>query len=121
MAGELHLRLSMPLPEGLDGQYNCFRTKALLCPVLNVPSCPITAIEVHREITEEVHLMHMTWPGAMTAADMESLFQPVPFGDTGYESPLTQVTAPDISPIWDLFRNINEEKQNKTLEVVPPK
>lgn len=56
----------------------------------------------------------------MTAADMEALFQPIPFGETGYESPLTQVTAPDISPIWDLFRNINEDRQARTLQVRAP-
>ena len=53
----------------------------------------------------------------MTLADMEAQFKPVPFGDTGYESPITQATAPDISPIWDLFRNISEDKQTKTLQV----
>lgn len=54
----------------------------------------------------------------MTAADMEALFKPVPFGSTGHESPLSQVTIPSDFPVWDLFRNIDEDRQNSTLQVI---
>ena len=54
--------------------------------------------------------------GALTVSDMEALFKPVPFGESRI-SPLTQATAPDVLPIWDLFRNIDEDKQNRTLQV----
>ena len=60
--------------------------------------------------------MHL-FSGAMTAADMEALFKPVPFGATGHESPLSKVTIPSDFPVWDLFRNIDEERQNATLQV----
>ena len=55
--------------------------------------------------------------GALTVADMEALFKPVPFGES-HVSPLMQATAPDVLPIWDLFRNIDEDKQNRTLQVI---
>ena len=58
--------------------------------------------------------------GALTVADMEALFKPVPFGSTGYESPLSQVTIPSSLPVWDLFRNVDEERQNNTLQVRRP-
>ena len=62
----------------------------------------------------------------MNASDMEALFKPVPFGDTGHRSAITQAAAPAMVPVWDLFRNIDEDKQNVTLQVpllphAPPK
>lgn len=58
--------------------------------------------------------------GLMTASDMEALFKPVPFGDTGHRSALTQAAAPDLLPVWDLFRSVDEDKQNVTIQVAPP-
>ena len=55
--------------------------------------------------------------GALTVADMEALFKPVPFGHTGHQTPLAQLTELNGLPVWDLFRNIDEEKQTNTLQV----
>ena len=51
----------------------------------------------------------------MNASDMEALFQPVPFGEAR-PSPFAKAMSPDVLPIWDLFRNIDEDKQNRTLQ-----
>ena len=60
---------------------------------------------------------NLSTAGALTVADMEALFKPVPFGHTGHETPLAQLTQSNNLPVWDLFRNIDEERQNNTLQV----
>lgn len=54
--------------------------------------------------------------GALTASDMEALFKPVPFGEERI-SIFTQAMDPDVLPVWNLFRNVDEDKQNQTLQV----
>jgi len=51
----------------------------------------------------------------LTAKDMESLFKPAPFGDTGYVSVFTLAAAPEHAPLWDLFRSVDSDKQNRVL------
>jgi hypothetical protein len=51
----------------------------------------------------------------LTAKDMESLFKPAPFGDTGYVSAFTLAAAPEHAPLWDLFRSVDSDKQNRVL------
>jgi hypothetical protein len=46
---------------------------------------------------------------------MESLFKPAPFGDTGYVSVFTLAAAPEHAPLWDLFRSVDSDKQNRVL------
>ncbi|KAK9811489.1 hypothetical protein WJX72_004757 [[Myrmecia] bisecta] len=53
--------------------------------------------------------------GALTAPDMEALFKPVPFGET-HTTPLTEAAAPENQAIWDLFRNIDMDRQQKVLQ-----
>lgn len=52
----------------------------------------------------------------MTASDMEALFSPVPFG-VARPSAFAQITQSDAAPVWDLFRNVDEDKQNTALRV----
>ena len=47
---------------------------------------------------------------------MEALFQPVPFGEVR-ESVLEKISTPDNAPIWDMFRSIDPDKQQKVLLV----
>ena len=47
---------------------------------------------------------------------MEALFQPVPFGEVR-ESVLGKISTPDNAPIWDMFRSIDPDKQQKVLLV----
>lgn len=54
--------------------------------------------------------------GPLTAMDMESLFKPVPFGFTGYESALTQACAPQNAAVWSHFININPDKEKRVLQ-----
>ena len=51
----------------------------------------------------------------LTAKDMESLFKPAPFGDTGYVSAFTLAAAPEHAALWDLFRSVDSDKQNRVL------
>lgn len=76
--------------------------------------------EIRIELTAMQYMLYFTNnvpSGVMTASDMEALFKPAPFGDTGYESPLSRITEHNNLPIWDLFRNIDEDRQNNTLHV----
>lgn len=52
---------------------------------------------------------------ALTAKDIESLFKPVPFGETGRVSVFTLATAPEVVPLWDLFRSIDADKEARVL------
>ena len=56
--------------------------------------------------------------GALTVDAMEALFQPVPFGEVR-ESVLEKISTPDNAPIWDMFRSIDPDKQQKVLLVSP--
>lgn len=51
----------------------------------------------------------------LTAKDMESLFKPAPFGDTGYVSAFTLAALPEHAPLWELFRSVDSDKQNRVL------
>ncbi len=52
--------------------------------------------------------------GPMSAQDMQSQFQPAPFGS--YPPPSAFATAMQ-TPLWDHFRSIDLDKQAKVLEV----
>ena len=52
---------------------------------------------------------------ALTAKDMESLFKPAPFGDTGHVSAFTLAAAPEHAALWDLFRSVDADKQARVL------
>lgn len=58
--------------------------------------------------------------GPLTARDMESLFKPAPFGESNHSTPLQQILEPENATIWDLFRNIDFDKQNRLLKVHSP-
>ena len=47
---------------------------------------------------------------------MEALFQPVPFGEVR-ESVLEKISTSENAPIWDMFRSIDADKQQKVLLV----
>jgi hypothetical protein len=56
--------------------------------------------------------------GALTAPDMESLFQPPPFGGpvpAARPTVLQAAALPENLPLWDLFRSIDMEKQQRVL------
>lgn len=53
---------------------------------------------------------------ALTAKDMESLFKPAPFGDTGHVSAFTLAAAPEHAMLWDLFRSVDSDKQTRVLQ-----
>ena len=55
--------------------------------------------------------------GPMTASEMEGLFKPVPFGDSSHISPLQEVLQPENASIWDMFRNIDYDKQTRFMQV----
>ena len=57
--------------------------------------------------------------GSLTLDAMESLFQPVPFGEVR-ESVLEKISTPENAPIWDMFRTIDPDKQHKVLLVSSP-
>ena len=52
---------------------------------------------------------------ALTAKDMESLFKPAPFGETGYISAFTLAADPEYAPLWELFRSVDADKQDRVL------
>jgi len=52
---------------------------------------------------------------ALTAKEMESLFKPAPFGETDYVSPFTLAAAPEHCALWDLFRTVDADKQQRVL------
>ncbi|KAG1662014.1 hypothetical protein FOA52_009503 [Chlamydomonas sp. UWO 241] len=67
-----------------------------------------------RRWLNEKHLRDLAGP--LTAADMNSLFTPVPFGVVR-DSPLTQIREdPDAAAVWDSFRNIDPEKEARVLQ-----
>jgi cyclopropane fatty-acyl-phospholipid synthase-like methyltransferase len=47
---------------------------------------------------------------------MESLFKPVPFGEVRV-SPMEEVLSAAYAQIWDLFRSIDMDKEQRVLEV----
>lgn len=56
--------------------------------------------------------------GALTAPDMECLFQPPPFGGpipAARPTVLQAAALPQNVPLWDLFRSINMDKQQRVL------
>lgn len=54
--------------------------------------------------------------GTLTAADMSSLFKPVPFGEAR-PSLWEQAAAPEHAVLWDLFRSLDMDKQGRVLQV----
>ena len=52
---------------------------------------------------------------ALTAKDMESLFKPAPFGETGHVSPFTQAALPENAGLWELFRSVDSDRQDRVL------
>jgi hypothetical protein len=50
----------------------------------------------------------------LTASDMESLFKPVPFGENQV-SVFTLAADPAVAPLWDLFRSVDADKQDRVL------
>lgn len=55
--------------------------------------------------------------GSMTATSMEMLFKPPPFGEPGPTRTFDPANL-DTILVWDLFRNIDCEKQSRVLEVI---
>ena len=54
--------------------------------------------------------------GPMSAADMQGLFHPAPFGSTK-ESPLQQIRDdPETAAVFESFRSIDPDKQSRVLE-----
>lgn len=56
--------------------------------------------------------------GALTAPDMECLFQPPPFGGpipAARPTVLQAAALPENVPLWDLFRSIDMDKQQRVL------
>jgi hypothetical protein len=51
---------------------------------------------------------------ALTAKDMESLFKPAPFGEERV-STFSLAAAPEVAPLWDLFRTIDSDRQGRVL------
>ena len=54
--------------------------------------------------------------GTLNAEQMEGLFSPVPFGEVR-TSALERIAAPELAPVWDMFRSIDPDKQAKVLLV----
>eukprot|EP01024_Parvocaulis_polyphysoides_P070510 TRINITY_DN8702_c0_g2_i1.p1 TRINITY_DN8702_c0_g2~~TRINITY_DN8702_c0_g2_i1.p1 ORF type:complete len:311 (-),score=52.05 TRINITY_DN8702_c0_g2_i1:977-1909(-) len=55
--------------------------------------------------------------GPMTATFMDSLYQPCPFGDTGYRTAFRQLSEnPNSNEIWSKFLDISMDKEAKVLE-----
>lgn len=54
--------------------------------------------------------------GHMTAQEMDSLFKPPPWGSTHYVSPISEVTQGEGRHIWDQFRSIDSEKEQRVLQ-----
>ena len=55
--------------------------------------------------------------GALTARDMDALFKPVPFGETGHVTALSEAVTAENQALWDIFRSIDFDKQSRVLEV----
>lgn len=55
--------------------------------------------------------------GALTARDMDALFKPVPFGETGHVTALSEAVTAENQALWDIFRSINYDRQSRVLEV----
>ncbi|KAI3435744.1 hypothetical protein D9Q98_001802 [Chlorella vulgaris] len=53
--------------------------------------------------------------GALTAADMASLFKPAPFGETR-TSLWEQAAQPEHAVLWNYFRSVEMDKQGRVLE-----
>ena len=53
---------------------------------------------------------------AMTAKEMQGLFQPAPFGETGHTSMWAMASLPEVAPLWDLFRSVEMDKQDRVLQ-----
>eukprot|EP01023_Acetabularia_acetabulum_P063812 TRINITY_DN808_c0_g1_i1.p1 TRINITY_DN808_c0_g1~~TRINITY_DN808_c0_g1_i1.p1 ORF type:complete len:310 (+),score=38.64 TRINITY_DN808_c0_g1_i1:211-1140(+) len=55
--------------------------------------------------------------GPMTSTQMDSLYQPVPFGDTGYRTAFRELSEnPHSNEIWSKFVEIGIDKEAKVLE-----
>lgn len=54
--------------------------------------------------------------GALTAADMASLFKPVPFGQPR-TSVWERAAQPEHAYLWDMFRSLEMDKQARVLQV----
>ena len=54
--------------------------------------------------------------GTLNAEQMEGLFSPVPFGEVR-TSVMERIAAPELAPVWDMFRSIDPDKQAKVLLV----
>lgn len=54
--------------------------------------------------------------GTLTARDMEALFKPVPFGETGHVSLFTKATSAEYIQVWDLFRSVDMDKETRVLK-----
>ncbi len=52
----------------------------------------------------------------MTASDIKNQFQPVPFGSRA-PSAFEIITQPQNNSIWDGFRNIDSDKEQRVLQV----
>ena len=50
-------------------------------------------------------------------AGMVELFQPAPFGYSTHLTPLQQALLPENVGIWELFRNIDSDRQSRVLQV----
>ena len=48
---------------------------------------------------------------------MEALFKPVPFGETGHLTALSQAVTMENQALWDCFHSIDFDKQSRVLEV----
>lgn len=55
--------------------------------------------------------------GALTARDMDALFKPVPFGETGHVTALSEAVTAENQELWDIFRSIKFDKQSRVIEV----
>lgn len=53
--------------------------------------------------------------GQLTAADMEGLFKPAPFGRE-HVSLWTQAVSAEHAYLWDLFRSVDMDKQQRVLQ-----
>ena len=49
--------------------------------------------------------------GPLSVDQMEELFKPAPFGETGHVSLFTATTQPEHAGVWDSFRTICPDKQ----------
>ncbi|MEW5304319.1 MAG: hypothetical protein WDW36_006937 [Sanguina aurantia] len=54
--------------------------------------------------------------GPMRMADMMAQFNPVPFGETHHMSALTLAAQPENASVWESFRSIDPDKQERVLQ-----